>query len=122
MVSAAPGVRYPNVYGIDMPTTDELIAHGRTDDEVGDIIGADWIIYQDLEDLIASGTEGNPEVKRFDCSVFDGDYVTGDVDESYLNHIHAMRNDDAKHENKVNKDNKDNKKESVIGIHNNSVS
>ena len=119
MVSAAPGVRYPNVYGIDMPTTDELIAHGRTDDEVGDIIGADWIIYQDLDDLIASGTEGNPEVKRFDCSVFDGNYVTGDVDESYLNHIHAMRNDDAKHENKVNKDNK---KESVIGIHNNSVS
>jgi amidophosphoribosyltransferase len=119
MVSAAPGVRYPNVYGIDMPTTDELIAHGRTDDEVGDIIGADWIIYQDLDDLIASGTEGNPEVKRFDCSVFDGDYVTGDVDESYLNHIHAMRNDDAKHENKANKDNK---KESVIGIHNNSVS
>jgi amidophosphoribosyltransferase len=119
MVSAAPGVRYPNVYGIDMPTTDELIAHGRTDDEVGDIIGADWIIYQDLDDLIASGTEGNPEVKRFDCSVFDGDYVTGDVDESYLNHIHAMRNDDAKHKNKVKKDNK---KESVIGIHNNSVS
>jgi len=119
MVSAAPGVRYPNVYGIDMPTTDELIAHGRTDDEVGAIIGADWIIYQDLDDLIASGTEGNPEVKRFDCSVFDGDYVTGDVDESYLNHIHAMRNDDAKHEIKANKDNK---KESVIGIHNNSVS
>ena len=119
MVSAAPGVRYPNVYGIDMPTANELIAHGRTDDEVGEIIGADWIIYQDLDDLIASGTEGNPEVKRFDCSVFDGDYVTGDVDESYLNHIHAMRNDDAKHENKVKKDNK---KESVIGIHNNSVS
>ena len=119
MVSAAPGVRYPNVYGIDMPTANELIAHGRTDDEVGEIIGADWIIYQDLDDLIASGTEGNPEVKRFDCSVFDGDYVTGDVDESYLNHIHAMRNDDAKHKNKVKKDNK---KESVIGIHNNSVS
>jgi amidophosphoribosyltransferase len=119
MVSAAPGVRYPNVYGIDMPTANELIAHGRTDDEVGEIIGADWIIYQDLDDLIASGTEGNPEVKRFDCSVFDGDYVTGDVDESYLNHIHAMRNDDAKHDNKVKKDNK---KESVIGIHNNSVS
>jgi amidophosphoribosyltransferase len=119
MVSAAPGVRYPNVYGIDMPTTDELIAHGRTDDEVGQIIGADWIIYQDLDDLIASGTEGNPEVKRFDCSVFDGDYVTGDVDESYLNHMHATRNDDAKQ----NKDSSaDNKKQSVIGIHNNSVS
>ena len=119
MVSAAPGVRYPNVYGIDMPTANELIAHGRTDDEVGEIIGADWIIYQDLNDLIASGTEGNPEVKRFDCSVFDGDYVTGDVDESYLNHIHALRNDDAKHKSQAKKDNK---KESVIGIHNNSVS
>lgn len=119
MVSAAPGVRYPNVYGIDMPTADELIAHGRTDDEVGEIIGADWIIYQDLKDLIASGTEGNPEVKRFDCSVFDGNYVTGDVDESYLNHIHAIRNDDAK-QNK--NPSTDNKKQSVIGIHNNSVS
>ena len=119
MVSAAPGVRYPNVYGIDMPTANELIAHGRTDNEVGEIIGADWIIYQDLDDLIASGTEGNPEVKRFDCSVFDGDYVTGDVDESYLNHIHAQRNDDAKHQKKSKQDNK---KESVIGIHNNSVS
>ena len=119
MVSAAPGVRYPNVYGIDMPTANELIAHGRTDDEVGEIIGADWIIYQDLDDLIASGTEGNPEVKRFDCSVFDGEYVTGDVDESYLNHMHATRNDDAKQ-----KKNPllDNKKQSVIGIHNNSVS
>jgi amidophosphoribosyltransferase len=119
MVSAAPGVRYPNVYGIDMPTTDELIAHGRTDDEVGQIIGADWIIYQDLDDLIASGTEGNPEVKRFDCSVFDGDYVTGDVDQTYLNHMHATRNDDAK-QNK--NPTADNKKQSVIGIHNNSVS
>lgn len=119
MVSAAPGVRYPNVYGIDMPSANELIAHGRSDDEVGQIIGADWIIYQDLEDLIASGTEGNPLVKRFDCSVFDGDYVTGDVDESYLNHMHATRNDDAK-QNK--NPSADNKKESVIGIHNNSVS
>ena len=119
MVSAAPGVRYPNVYGIDMPSANELIAHGRSDDEVGQIIGADWIIYQDLKDLIASGTEGNPLVKRFDCSVFDGDYVTGDVDESYLNHMHATRNDDAK-QNK--NPSADNKKESVIGIHNNSVS
>ncbi|MGB1328170.1 MAG: amidophosphoribosyltransferase [Porticoccaceae bacterium] len=119
MVSAAPGVRYPNVYGIDMPTANELIAHDRTDEEVGKIIGADWIIYQDLDDLIASGTEGNPAVKSFDCSVFDGHYVTGDVDESYLNHMHATRNDDAK-QNK--NPSADNKKQSVIGIHNNSVS
>ena len=119
MVSAAPGVRYPNVYGIDMPTTDELIAHGRTDDEVGEIIGADWIVYQDLDDLIAAGTEGNPKIKRFDCSVFDGNYVTGDVDESYLNRIHVLRNDDAKRKKNPSADNK---KQSVIGIHNNSVS
>jgi amidophosphoribosyltransferase len=113
----APGVRYPNVYGIDMPTTDELIAHGRTDDEVGAIIGADWIIYQDLEDLIASGTEGNPEVKRFDCSVFNGEYITGDVNQSYLDRIHTLRNDHAKKNTST-----DNKKQSVIGIHNNSTS
>ena len=119
IVSAAPGVRYPNVYGIDMPTTDELIAHGRTDDEVGAIIGADWIIYQDLEDLIASGTEGNPEVKRFDCSVFNGEYITGDVDQSYLDRIHALRNDNAKQKKNTSTDNK---KQSVIGIHNNSTS
>lgn len=119
IVSAAPGVRYPNVYGIDMPTTDELIAHGRSDDEVGEIIGADWIVYQDLEDLIAAGTEGNSEVKRFDCSVFNGEYITGDVDESYLDRIHALRNDDAKQKQDPTEDNK---KQSVIGIHNNSAS
>jgi amidophosphoribosyltransferase len=119
MASAAPGVRYPNVYGIDMPSAKELIAHGRSDDEVGEIIGADWIIYQDLDDLIASGTEGNEEVARFECSVFDGNYITGDVDTAYLDRIDQLRNDAAKQ--KADPTAEPNKGE-VIGIHNNSVS
>lgn len=94
--SAAPAVRYPNVYGIDMPSAEELIAHGRTDEEVAEKIGADWLIYQDLEDLIDCGKEGNPEIDGFDCSVFNGEYVTGDIDQAYLNRIEAERNDDAK--------------------------
>ena len=118
MVSAAPGVRYPNVYGIDMPSANELIAHGRTDDEVGEIIGADWIVYQDLEDLIAAGTEGNKQIKRFECSVFDGNYITADVDEAYLDRIEALRNDAAKQEGDPSSEST---KKSVIGIHNNSI-
>tara|TARA_R110001592_G_scaffold35495_4_gene120766 strand:- start:11871 stop:13376 length:1506 start_codon:yes stop_codon:yes gene_type:complete len=93
--SAAPAVRYPNVYGIDMPTAHELIAHGRTTDEVAELIGADWLIYQDLADLIDAVSEGNPKLTRFDCSVFDGDYVTGDVNEAYLGKIEQARNDAA---------------------------
>jgi|TARA_B110000908_G_scaffold163543_1_gene210245 amidophosphoribosyltransferase len=116
MASAAPGVRYPNVYGIDMPSAKELIAHGRTDEEVGEIIGADWMIYQDLEDLIASAADGNSSIKRFECSVFDGDYVTGDVDEAYLAHIEAQRNDNAKGGSGVPEGRQKNQ---VIGIHNN---
>jgi len=118
MVSAAPGVRYPNVYGIDMPSANELIAHGRTDDEVGEIIGADWIVYQDLEDLIAAGTEGNKQIKRFECSVFDGNYITADVDEAYLDRIEALRNDAAKQKGDPSSEST---KKSVIGIHNNSI-
>ncbi len=94
--SAAPAVKYPNVYGIDMPSVDELIAHGRTDDEVCEEIGADWLIYQDLEDLVAASSEGNPDVAEFDCAVFNGKYVTGDVDEEYLARLDAARNDGAK--------------------------
>jgi amidophosphoribosyltransferase len=118
MASAAPGVRYPNVYGIDMPSANELIAHGRTDHEVGQIIGADWMIYQDLDDLIASGTEGNENVKRFECSVFDGNYVTGDVNKAYLDRIDGLRNDSAKQKVDLGVEPK---KGQVIGIHNNSV-
>jgi len=82
--SAAPAVRYPNVYGIDMPVASELIAHGRTVEEIGDLIGADWLIYQDLEDLEECSREGNPGIEEFECSVFNGKYVTGDIDQDYL--------------------------------------
>jgi amidophosphoribosyltransferase len=91
--SAAPAVRFPNVYGIDMPRADELIAHGHTEDEVCRLIGADWLVYQDLDDLIASSAEGSPKIKRFDCAVFDGGYVTGDVDDAYLSRLALERSD-----------------------------
>ncbi len=94
--SAAPPVRYPNVYGIDMPAAEELIAHDRSVEEVCNLIGADWLVYQELEDLIAAATEGNPTIKRFDCSVFTGDYVTGDINEHYLNQIAHDRSDKSK--------------------------
>jgi amidophosphoribosyltransferase len=94
--SAAPAVRYPNVYGIDMPTGEELIAHGRTDDEVCRLIGADRLFYQDLDDLIDSARRGNPNIRHFDTSCFDGVYVTGDVNEVYLKKIGALRSDEAK--------------------------
>ncbi|MCW8127042.1 amidophosphoribosyltransferase [Microbulbifer halophilus] len=94
--SAAPAVKYPNVYGIDMPSAEELVAHDRTTEEVCSEIGADWLIYQDLEDLVECSAEGNDKIERFDCSVFDGNYVTGDVDEAYLENLHAQRNDVAK--------------------------
>jgi amidophosphoribosyltransferase len=96
--SAAPPVRYPNVYGIDMPSAEELIAHGRTEQEVCEQIGADWLVYQDLEDLISCSRDGNPAIETFDCSVFDGKYVTGDVDGSYLARLHDDRNDGRKAE------------------------
>jgi amidophosphoribosyltransferase len=76
-----------------MPSVNELIAHGRTDEEIAKEIGADWLVYQDLHDLIAASGEGNPEVPKFDCAVFDGKYVTGDVDEAYLARLDAARND-----------------------------
>jgi amidophosphoribosyltransferase len=96
--SAAPPVAHPNVYGIDMPTGEELIACNRSVDDIGRLIGADKIIYQDLEDLVAAARKGNPSVRRFDLSCFDGEYVTGDVNESYLNRIEALRSDEAKAE------------------------
>jgi amidophosphoribosyltransferase len=96
LASAAPPVRHPNVYGIDMPAANEFIAHDRSETEVAEIIGADWLVYQALEDLVACAAEGNPDIRRFDCSVFDGDYVTGDVDDDYLRRVSDARNDDAK--------------------------
>jgi amidophosphoribosyltransferase len=93
--SAAPPVRYPNVYGIDMPSTSELVAAGRTEKEVEKVLGADWLIYQDLEDLIRAVQDGNEELKQFDTSCFSGEYVTG-LDPHYLEQIQMLRSDDAK--------------------------
>ncbi len=89
--SAAPEVRHRNVYGIDMPHTHELIAHGRTAEEVCEQIGADWLLFQELEDLVDSTRGGKVKIDRFDCSVFDGQYVTGDIDEDYLNQMETLQ-------------------------------
>jgi amidophosphoribosyltransferase len=113
--SAAPAVKYPNVYGIDMPSAKELIAHGRTDQEVCQEIGADWLIYQNLDDLVAASSEGNEQVKGFDCSVFTGEYVTGDVDQHYLDRLDAARNDNVKTKGDKSIDQGEN---AVMGLHN----
>ncbi len=89
--SAAPPVRFPNVYGIDMPSRKELIATGRTDEQICREIGADRLIYQDLEDLKASVRKANPAIRQFDASCFDGIYITGDITPEYLNSIEAAR-------------------------------
>tara|TARA_B100000683_G_scaffold198707_1_gene191831 strand:+ start:326 stop:1816 length:1491 start_codon:yes stop_codon:yes gene_type:complete len=94
--SAAPPIRYPNVYGIDMPAANELIAHDRDVEAVRQAIGADWLIYQDLEDLIKCGVEGNALITEFEDSVFSGKYVTGDVQQEYLQHLGQARSDSAK--------------------------
>ena len=96
IASAAPPVRYPNVYGIDMPAANELVAHDRSEQEVADYIGADWLIYQELDDLIDAVQEGNRSIAEFDCSCFDGNYVTRTVDTDYLDKISNLRNDSAK--------------------------
>jgi amidophosphoribosyltransferase len=93
MASAAPAVRFPNVYGIDMPSAGEFVAYNRTDEEVARVIGADWLVYQTTEDLVACAAEGNPAITRYECSVFDGDYVTGDIDDAYLERLSLRRND-----------------------------
>jgi len=94
--SAAPPVRYPNVYGIDMPAVEELIAHDRSEAEIQRELGCDWLIYQDLADLIDAVQKGNPAITRFDTSCFDKDYVTGDVDQPYLDRLGVQRCDQAK--------------------------
>ena len=93
--SAAPPVKFQNLYGIDMAATDELIASGRTEEEVAEVIGADWLIYQDLEDLIASAQEGNPEIKNFEISIFNGEYPTS-ISNEYLQDLEASRQDTKK--------------------------
>ena len=96
VASAAPPVRYPNVYGIDMPARSELIATGKTVDELAENIGADKLIFQELNDLKDAITEVCPGLTHFDTSVFDGHYVTGDVSEEYLATLEQQRNDAAK--------------------------
>ena len=96
MASAAPPVRYPNVYGIDMPASYELIAHGRTVEEIAAEIGADGVIYQNLSDLEDAIREGNPSVTNCEGSCFNGIYLTGDVTPEYLRKIESERNDGAK--------------------------
>src|SRR4030095_5953597 len=91
--SAAPPVRFPNVYGIDMPTRRELIATGRTDEQIAAAIRADAVISQPLDALVDDVRRLNPAIKRFDCSCFDGVYVTGDVTQQYLDSIEVGRRD-----------------------------
>ena len=94
--SAAPPVRYPSVYGIDMPAASELIANGRDVEEIREIIGADRLIFQDLHGLIRSVRHDNSEITEFDTSCFSGEYVTGDITKEYLYELEQVRNDHAK--------------------------
>jgi amidophosphoribosyltransferase len=96
MASAAPPVRYPNVYGIDMPAVSELIANNKTVDEIADEIGADWLVYQDLEDLKDCVRIGNKSITRFEDSCFSGEYLTSDVNKDYLKQLELLRSDTAK--------------------------
>jgi amidophosphoribosyltransferase len=106
--SCAPPIRYPNVYGIDMPTRSELVAYNRNDEEIAAEIGADKVIYEDLNDLSESVRRFNTSIEAFDTSVFDGKYVTGDINETYFNYIEGERTD----ENALSTDNES------IGLHN----
>jgi amidophosphoribosyltransferase len=111
LASAAPEVRFPNVYGIDMPSANELIAHGRELDDIAELIGADKLIFQSLEDLISAVQLGNPEITQFDTSVFDGHYITNDIDHSYLEKLDAARNN-------VSKETTDKNADSILDIYN----
>ncbi|GAA0816847.1 amidophosphoribosyltransferase [Colwellia sp. D2M02] len=109
--SAAPEVRFPNVYGIDMPSANELIAHGRELDDICSLIGADKLIYQSIDDLISAVRLGNPDIKTFDTSVFDGNYVTNDINQAYLERLDALRNNTTKESSDKNAD-------SILDMHN----
>ena len=91
--SAAPPVRYPNVYGIDMPAAGELVAAGRTVEQVQRKIGADWLVYQDLEDLVQAVQHEKADIDGFDTSCFSGEYVTGDVSRAYLDALEVIRSE-----------------------------
>ena len=109
--SAAPPVRYPNVYGIDMPTSSELIAHNRTEEQICKEIGADWLLFQDMDDLVDAVKKGSPDISGFDASVFTGEYVTGDIDNNYLDDLQSFRSDAAKKQRRESED-------EVIDLHN----
>lgn len=109
--SAAPPVRFPNVYGIDMPSPKELLAHQRTDQEIAEEIGADWLVYQDLDDLIKAVGKGNTQISCFDTSCFSGEYITGDVNKPYLDELERRRSDEAKAE-------REQSNGEVMGLHN----
>lgn len=96
MASAAPPVKFPNVYGIDMPASNEFVAYERTEKEISDFIGADKLVYQNLDDLILSVKEENSPIEKFDASCFDGKYVTEDVSQDYLKELDSIRNDASK--------------------------
>ncbi|MDM8569635.1 phosphoribosyltransferase family protein, partial [Thiotrichales bacterium HSG1] len=107
--SAAPPIRYPNVYGIDMPVANELLAHERSVEEIAELIQADWLIYQDLKDLVACARKGNKNIKQFDTSCFDGNYITGDISQEYLEQLEQRRSDSSKVKVQDNE---------IMGIHN----
>ncbi len=109
--SASPEIRFPNVYGIDMPSANELIAHGRELDDICQLIGADKLIFQTLEDLQQAVAIANPEIKSFETSVFNGQYITQDIDQGYLEKLDALRNNESK-------DATDKNAESIIDMHN----
>ena len=94
--SAAPPIRFQNVYGIDMAATSELIAHQKDEDQIAEYIGADWLVYQNLEDLIRSAKEGNKEIENFETSIFDGEYLDDQVSSDYLKNLEVLRSDSNK--------------------------
>jgi amidophosphoribosyltransferase len=100
LASAAPPVRFPNIYGIDMPSVEELVAHGRSEEEIEQFLGCDWLIYQDLADLEAAVAGPKFPGRRFDSSCFNGEYVTG-VEPGYFERIQQLRSDDAKKKRRV---------------------
>ncbi len=108
--SAAPPVRYPNVYGIDMPSPEEFVAHNRDINEIAIELGVDELIYQDLEDLVEAVNHNN-SAQGFDTSCFNAEYITGDIDQAYLEYIDSLRSDSNKQQ--IENSN------AVIEIHNN---
>jgi len=96
--SAAPEIRHPNVYGIDMPVASELVAHNSTLEDICKSLGADWLIYQDLQVLIDAAKEGNANIPAFETSVFTGNYITEGIDDAYFKELAKKRSDSARQE------------------------